>query len=372
MVSERQFQITPSVRVRPSPYYDATVAAGVQGFTPYNHMLLPTFYRGREEDYWPIMNGVSMWDVAVERQVELRGPDAASLVALMTPRDLSKTKVGQCKYVPLCDDSGGLINDPVLLKLDEDHFWLSIADSDVLLWAKGLAQGMGFDVQITEPDVSPLAIQGPKAEDVAAALLGEWVRELKFFWFRSFDLDGIPLIVARSGWSKQGGFELYLRDGSQGTSLWDRVSAAGAPFDIQPGTPSTIERIETGLLSYGADMDLSINPFEAGLGKYCALDQDGDFVGKKALQEIERNGWSRQLTGLVVDGDAWDPNVSRWPVSAAGESVGFVTSSIYSPRGQTNVAIAMVDLTHHSPGTALTVHAPGADHSAVTKDWPLV
>ena len=348
--------LTFSTRTRHSPYFEATGAAGVQAFTVYNKMLLPTVYKSAEEDYWPIINGVSMWDVAVERQVELKGPDALALATMMTPRDLSKHKIGQCKYVPLCNEHGGIVNDPVLLRLAEDHFWLSIADSDVLLWAMGLAHGLGLDVECTEPDVSPMAIQGPLANDVAADLFGDWVRDLKFFWFREFDFDGIPLVIARSGWSKQGGFELYLRDRSFGTELWERVADAGQPYGIQPGAPSSMERIEGGLLSYGNDMTIRNNPFEVGLDRYCALDQEADFLAKEALLEIREQGPVQRQTGIVIDGDPIQGNEQWWHVvDADGQRVGTVTSACHSPRLQKNIALSIMDMDHQEPGTTVTV-----------------
>lgn len=348
--------LTFSTRTRLSPYFEATGAAGVQAFTVYNKMLLPTVYKSAEEDYWPIINSVSMWDVAVERQVEIKGPDAFALVTLMTPRDLTKLKIGQCKYVPLCNEFGGIVNDPVLLRLADDHFWLSIADSDVLLWAMGLASGLGLDVECTEPDVSPMAIQGPLANDVAADLFGDWVRELKFFWFREFDLDGIPLVIARSGWSKQGGFELYLRDRSFGTELWERVAEAGQPYGIQPGAPSSMERIEGGLLSYGNDMTIRNNPFEVGLDRYCALDQEADFLAKEALLEIRRAGPVQRQIGIVIDGDPIQGNDQWWHVvDHDRQRIGTVTSACHSPRLQQNIALSIMDMDHQEPGTPVTV-----------------
>lgn len=237
--------VTP--RVRKSPFFDSALAAGAKGVTVYNHMLMPTYYESPEADYWQLMTNVTIWDVGCERQVEITGPDAFTLAQLLTPRNLSKCQIGQCKYVPIVDDNGGMLNDSVLLRLGEQHFWLSLADSDILLWAKGLALGYGLNVQVTEPDVSPLAIQGPNAEAVTAALLGDWVKAVRFFHCKETNLDGIPLVVARSGWSKQGGFELYLRDGRYGAELWDRVMAAGAAWQIAPAAPSSFERIESGL-----------------------------------------------------------------------------------------------------------------------------
>ncbi len=366
LLSIRPLVLTLSTRTRQSPYFQATLDAGVQGFTIYNRMALPTYFRSPVEDYWQLINGVSMWDVAAERQVELKGPDAHRLATLMTPRDLSTMKVGQCKYVPLCDENGGIVNDPVLLRLAEDHFWLSIADSDVLLWAKGLALGFGLDVTVSEPDASPLAIQGPLAEDVGAALLGDWVRDLKFFWFREFHLDDIPLVVARSGWSKQGGFELYLCDRHRGQELWDRVAAAGAPFDIQPGAPSSIERIEGGLLSWGNDMNLDFNPFEVGLDRYCALDQEAEFLAKQALREVRSRGVDRRQIGIVIDGDPITGNSAWWPVTDDETPVGQVTSACYSPRLEKNIGFAILDLDHQVPGSPVMVDLYGTDRRSAT------
>ncbi len=344
-------------RTRKSPFFDATRRWGAQAFTVYNHMLMPLTYESPEADYWHLVKGVTLWDVAVERQVEVGGPDAFELVRLMTPRDLSGCRPGAGKYIPLVDERGGMVNDPVLLPLAADRFWLSIADSDVLLWAKGLAAGRGLSVTLREPDVSPLALQGPRAEPVAAALCGEWVRALKYFHFRETDLDGIPLVVARSGWSKQGGFEFYLRDGRFGEELWERIMAAGRPWDIRPGAPSTIERIESGLLSYGNDMNLDTNPFEVGLGKYCHLDQPFDFIGRAALRRIRAEGVRRQLIGVVLSGERLPGLESHWPLLADGIAAGAVTSAVYSPRLRKNIGLALVErrlLEAESPLTAVT------------------
>ena len=230
-------------------------------------------YESLEADYRHLLERVQLWDVAGERQVEIRGRDALALVELMTPRDIGRCAIGQCKYAPVVDEHGGIVNDPLILRLAEDHFWVSVADSDVLLWAKGIAAGRGFDVHVDEPDVSPLALQGPFADDVAEAVFGTWTRSLRFFRFRETEIDGIPVVVARSGWSKQGGFEIYLRDGSRGGALWDRIRDAGEPYGIRPGSPNLIERIESRLISYGTDVTLEHDPFEAGLEAYCDLDK---------------------------------------------------------------------------------------------------
>ncbi|MEM7803249.1 MAG: glycine cleavage T C-terminal barrel domain-containing protein [Chloroflexota bacterium] len=272
--------------------------------------------------------------------------------------------------MPIIDEKGGILNDPVLLRLAEDHFWLSLADSDVLLYAKGLAAGHNLDVTVDEPDVSPLAIQGPRANDVAAALLGEWVRDLRFFRFKEFNLDGIPLVVARSGWSKQGGIELYLRDGRQGVRLWEMVEEAGKPFDIAPATPSTIERIESGLLSYGNDMTIRENPYEVGLGAFCDVDQEFDFIGKTALKEILAQGVKRQIVGLVIDSQRLGGASHYWPLSQNGEELGYITSAIFSPRLEKNIALALVPIEYSAEGTLFTAHTEWGDYAAVVHPVP--
>lgn len=291
-----QFAIAHSPRLRSTPFHDRVIAAGVHSFTVYNHMLLPAGYESPEKSYRHLLESVQIWDVAVERQVEIRGRDALALVELMTPRDIASCRVGQCKYAPLVDEHGGIVNDPLILRLAEDCFWVSVADSDVLLWAKGIAAGRGFDVAVLEPDVSPLALQGPLADEVVEAVFGAWTRSLRFFRFRETEMDGIPLVVARSGWSKQGGFEIYLRDWSLGGALWDRIVNAGQPFGIRPGTPNLIERIEGRLISYGSDVTLEHDPFEAGLETYCDLDKPANTWLARPSRHVARDrraaGWS--------------------------------------------------------------------------------
>ena len=359
-------------RTRKSPFYDATIAAGAKGFTVYNHMMMPTWYAGPQEDYFNLVDNVTMWDVAAERQVEITGPDAHTLVQLMTPRNLDKVKVGQCKYIPIIDQNGGILNDPVLLKLAENHYWVSLADTDILLYAQGLALGRGLDVTIVEPDASPLAIQGPNHAPVMTALFGEEINKVRFFRFVETDLNGIPLIVARSGWSKQGGFELYLRDGSRGTELWNLVAEAGAPHGIKPATPNSIERIESGLLSYGNDMTRENNPFEIGLGQYCDLDQPSEFIGREALKKIKANGVSQILTGLVIDGDEMPGNSIWWPVTNGSNEAGQVTSATWSPRLKKNIALAMLPIAYQEPGTQLTVHSEHGEFGGTVHELPFI
>jgi len=344
-----------SYRIRKSPYFEATERYGCRAYTPYNNMYLPLVYEDLTSDYWHIKKGVTLWDVGCQRQVEITGKDAFSFFQLLTPRNLSNFKVGQCKYIVLTTEDGGILNDPVALRLGENHFWLSIADRDIWLWAKGLAAGMQMDVKIQEPDVSPLAVQGPKSFDVMADLFGDWVRTLKYFWFQETELDGIPLILTRSGWSKQGGYELYLRDGSFGDQLWEIVMEAGRPYNIKPSTPSSIERLESGLLNYWDDMNENTNPYEVGLGKFVDLDQDVDFIGKEALKRIKASGINRKLVGLEIHMEPMYQQPESWSLQYKSQSVGTITSAVYSPDLDRNIALAMVDIEYSDVGASLTI-----------------
>ncbi|HIM20775.1 MAG TPA: glycine cleavage system protein T [Rhodospirillales bacterium] len=351
------FQIALGPRERKSPFFDSTVADGVTHFTIYNHMYMPVSYGDPDAEYRRLLEKVAMWDVAVERQVQISGADAERLVRYLTPRDLKDCPVGRGMYVPLCDHDGRLINDPVLLRLAEDKFWLSIANSDVLLWVRAVAAEGNFDVSVIEPDVSPLAIQGPNAEAVAVDLLGEWVRELKYFHFRETMLDNIPLIAGRSGWSKQGGFEFYLRDGSKGAELWDRVKEIGAPYEIGPGAPNPIERLESGLLSYGVDTLPDSDPFEVGLNKMISLDRTDKFIGKTALRRKAEQGSSRKLVGIVINGEPLVPNEHPWPTNVDGKPVGSVRAACYSPRRRENIGIALLSVLYSGLGIKLQIES---------------
>ncbi len=366
------YQIALGPRERKSPYFDATVAAGVTHFTVYNQMFMPVSYGDPEAEYRRLLAGVAMWDVAAERQVEIRGSDAERLVRYLTPRDLSACVIGKGKYVPLCDHQGRLLNDPVLLRLADDRFWLSIADSDMLHWVRAIAAEGGFDVAVTEPDVSPLAIQGPRAEAVVVDLLGDWVQELKYFWFREAELDGIPLLVARSGWSKQGGFELYLRDGSQGQALWDLVREAGRPHGIGPGAPNYIERVESGLLSFGADTLPDSTPFEVGLEKLLALDRDDTFIGKQALRREADRGPARRLVGIAFDGAPVRPNEHPWPATVDGKPVGTVRAVCHSPRRQENIGLALLEPKYTELGTEIAITGEAGTYRGRVVPQPLV
>jgi glycine cleavage system aminomethyltransferase T len=344
-------------RLRRTPYFAATQRAGAVGYTVYNHMLFPIGYADLVEEYWHLLRHVTLWDVAVERQVEITGPDAFRFTNLLTPRDLSRCAVGQGKYVVITAADGGIINDPVLMRLGDNHFWLALADSDVLLWAKGVALHSGLDVQIVEPDVSPLQVQGPKSRQVVEALFGAAAMKLPYYWFLETALDGIPVVVTRTGWSGEVGYEIYLRDGSRGEELWERVMAAGRPHDIRPTGPSDIRRVEAGILNWGADMTLENNPYEVGLDRLVDEGKTQDYVGRDALRRIMATGVRRRLVGLEIAGAPIAFNFTKWPVRHDGRPAGEVTSAIHSPRLEKNIGYAMVPIDSAAIGTRLIVAA---------------
>jgi aminomethyltransferase len=358
-------------QIRKSPYFDATVRWGAQGFSVYNHMYIPRDFGDPEQNFWNLVNDAILCDVAVERQVEITGPDAARFTQMLTPRDLSKLRVGQCKYVLITNADGGILNDPVLLRLGENHFWLSLADSDILLWAQGVAVHSGMDVTIREPDVSPLQLQGPRSGEVMKALFGESIMDLRYYWLREVELDGIPLIVSRTGWSSELGYELYLRDGSRGDELWEKIMAAGQPFGLRPGHTSTIRRIEGAMLSYHADADIYTNPYELGLDRLVAPDMEADFIGKAALRLIRDTGVSRKQVGLRIDAPRLaGPNTTFWPVSKDGSPLGKVTSAVYSPRLDQNIALAMIAASYAEIGTVVEVSMPDGPAQATIVERP--
>jgi len=347
--------LSPSRRLRRTPFSDGVEAQGVSAYTVYNRMLLPTMFESVEADYHHLKRHVQVWDVACERQVELRGPDAGRLMQMLTPRDLRGMTVGQCYYVPIVDETGGMLNDPVAVKLAEDRWWISIADSDLLLWVKGIANGYRLDVLVDEPDVSPLGIQGPKADDLMARVFGEGVRDVRFFRYGLFDFQGRQMVVARSGYSKQGGFEIYVEGSDIGMPLWDALFAAGEDLQVRAGCPNSIERIESGLLSYGNDMTEQNTPHECGLGKFCNTHTAIGCVGRDALLRVAKEGPVQQIRAIAIGGDALPGCDRAWPLYAAGKKVGQVTSAAWSPDYGVNVAIGMVRMTHWEPGTELEV-----------------
>ena len=367
-------------RIRKSPFYYASRRHGVAMFSVYNHTYHPRHYGDPVAEYWQLLEGVTLWDVGVERQVEISGPDAFDFTNMLVARDLNKCQVGQCKYVFVTAPDGGIINDPVLLRLEENRFWLSLADSDVLLWAMGVAQNSGMNVQIQEPDVGPVQVQGPKSKDVMVDLFGDSILEIPYYFLRSYELDGMPVLVSRTGYTSELGYEIYVFDATRnGVRLWDAVLEAGRPHDLAVIGPCHIRRIEGGILAWGCDMGLDTNPYEVGMGYdwMVDLEQGADFIGKTALHRIKEEGPKRRLAGVEISGrsvgsynDGAMPDF--YPVSHDGERVGRVTSACYSPRLEKNIGYAMVPIELAGLGTQLEIEVDGEARGGVVVEMPFI
>jgi len=357
-----------------SPYFQRTVEAGCTSWDLYNHMLIPTLYDDDVKEYWHLVEKVTLWDVAVERQVEITGPDAARFTQLLTPRDLSDTQPEQCKYVLICAPDGGIVNDPILLKLAEDHFWLSLADSDTLLYAKGVQAFANMDVEIREPDVSPLQIQGPFSKPLVRKLFGDEVADQKYYWHKQTELNGIPVVVSRTGWTAELGYEVYLRDATRGIDLWDAIVDAGEEFELRPTAPSDQRRLEAGIFNYGNDMDSTNNPFEiTGLEQLVELDNANQFVSRVALERIRTEGVARKLVGVTIDGPPlgmWLEDY--WPVSVGEQTVGRLTSAGHSPRLDINMGYAWLPIGHAGAGTRLEIESPEGVMAATVTTLPFL
>ena len=360
-------RLNPSNRLRRSPTFDVVRAAGAKAYSVYNRTLISQWFGTLEEDYAHLKSAVQVWDVGGERVVEIEGPDAQRLIQMTTPRDLGRIAGERCAYVPMVDPRGRLLNDPVLTRLGPDRFWLALADSDMFLYLKGLAAGTGLDVNIHEPDVWILAIQGPRSYDLAAKLWGEGVRNIGFFQYDRVDVAGRPMVLARSGWSVQGGFELHVEGSEYAVPIWQQMMEAGREFDVRAGCPNLIERIEAGLLSYGNDITVDHTPFEAGLARFCHLDTATGCLAHEALMAAQEP--ARQIRPVVIAGGKAPPVAQLWPVRTAdGTPAGNVSSACWSPEQQTNVAIAMIDSDHWDPGTKLVVDAPDGPRDLVVAE----
>jgi glycine cleavage system aminomethyltransferase T len=361
---------------RKSPYFEATKRHGCTSWGLYNHMLLPTLYDDPVTEYEALLNDVTVWDVAVERCVEISGPDAFELTNAMTCRDLTSCDVWQCRYVLMTAGDGGIVNDPVLLRLAEDRFWLALADSDALLFAAGVAAGRGYDAEIREADVAPMQVQGPRSKDVIADLFGERVRDLRYYWCTEAEVDGIPVVVSRTGWTGEVGYEIYLRDGARGDDLFERVMQAGEPFGIRAIAPSEARRIEAGIFNYGSDMRVEDTPYHVtGLERFVELDQEADFIGKDALRRVREEGVDRKLVGIVIHGEPMTDEGALndfWPVVTDGGRVGRVTAGAWSPRLQRNVGYAWVPIALAEVGTALQIASPRGTLEATVHELPFV
>lgn len=361
--------LTRSPRLRRSPFYEKTIEAGASSFTVYNHMMMPTGYEGSEAEYEALTTGVTIWDVAGERQVEVEGRDAAALVQYLCTRDVARIQVGQARYTFICNADGGILNDPVLLRLAHDRFWISLADRDILLWAQGVALAGGFDVAVREPDVSPLQVQGPRSIHLIRDVFGDVVADLPYYRFVETDLDGVPLVVSRTGWSGEYGYEVFLRDSSKGGWLWELLFAAGEAYGVKPASPNQIRRIEGGMLSYGTDMDDSVNPLELGFDRMVAFDSDDDFIGKSALARIAERGVSRRMIGIRILARL-PGNQTHLPVSVDGEAIGHVTSLTWSPSFGQTLALALLDVDRAVPGDTVTVQTADGPHQGTISPIP--
>jgi len=359
-------------RLKRSPFFEAEQRHSPRGYTVYNHTLFPINYDDFEAEYWHLLGHATLWDVGVERNVEVSGPDGLRFAQLLTCRDLSRVAVGQARYVLITAPDGGILNDPVMLRLDENRFWFALADSDVLLYAKGLAAHAGMDVEIDEPDVWPLQIQGPRSKDVVRDLFGPGMLELKYYWFAHAEVDGIPVIVTRTGWSAEVGYEVYLLDSTRGVDLWERIMEAGRPHDIRPTGPVDIRRVEGGIFNWGADFDWRNNPYEMGLERLVDLDMKGEFAARDALRRIRDSGLRQRIVGVEIEGERLAFNSVKWPLKTALGAIGRVTSALWSPRLERNIGYAWMPAEESEPGTTLTVETEEGHRSATVVPLPFV
>ena len=358
-------------QIRKSPFFDATVKWGAKDFSVYNHMYIPRDFGNPEQNFWNLINDAILCDVAVERQVQIQGPDAGKFVQMMTPRDLSDMKVGQCKYVILVNQNGGVLNDPILLKVSDDKYWFSLADSDILFWAQGLAANSNYNVEITEPDVSPLQLQGPKSRDIMIKIFGDQIADLKYYWFKQFKFKNTELIISRTGWSSELGYEIFLTDSTIGNQLYEHIMNIGEPMGLKPGHTSTIRRIEGGMLSYHADMTINTNPLELGMNKFIDLNGNFDFIGKNSLIKINKDGIKRKQVGLFLDISRMDgPNTRFWDIKYDNKIVGKLTSAVYSPRLEKNIALAMIDIDYSDLNQELIVNDGDCNFNAIVVNTP--
>jgi len=358
---------------RKSPYFEATLRAGCTAFDIYNHQYLPAAYGDHVEDYWHLLEHVTLWDVGVERVVEISGPDALRFTNMLTCRDLLRCAVGQGKYALILAEDGGIINDPVLLRITEDTFWLCLADSDAGLWARGVALNARMDVKVCEPGVYPLQIQGPKAKALVHDLFGEGPMDLKYYFCMETDLNGIPIVISRTGWTGEVGYEVYLRDAERGDELWESIMEAGEQYRIRPIAPCEPRRIEAGIFNYNSDMTIENNPFEISGLERLVEDQEADYIGKAALERIRAEGVRRKLVGIEVEGDPLPSEISEfWPAWSDGERIGHVTDLLWSPRLSKNIGYVWVPIALAAPGTVLEVETPDGTVKARTAALPFL
>ncbi len=360
-------------RIYKSPFFESTVKYGAGDFVPYNGMWMPYNYGDTLGEYWATINAVTLWDVSVQKIIEISGPDAYKFMSLLTPRDISKLKPGRCRYVILTNADGNILNDPVLLRLAEDRFWLSTADSDVLMWAQGVSVFANMDVNISAPEAYPVQLQGPKSPKVIAALCGEEILDLGYYHCVATEIDGIPVVVSRTGFSAEVGFEIYLMDKTRGDELWELIIKVGEPHGLIVSSPNRIRRIEAGILDYRSDVLVTNNPYEMGMDRLVKLDKEGGFIGQAALQKISAEGVAQKIVGIFIEGAALEThNENRWPITKAGQQIGELTAFVYSPRLERNIGYALLDVAHIEVGTTFALETPEGVRQAEVTTMPFV
>lgn len=359
-------------RIRRGAFLDAAYRHGCRKFSVYNRTYISATFSDPLTEYWNVVNNVAIWPVMGERQVEVTGPDAAAFVQHLTPRNMGKCKVNQCKYALITAEDGGIVSDPIILKLAEDRFWLSTSDCDLELWAKGVAVGTDFDVSIRDAEVSVIQVQGPKSPRLMANLFGDSILDLKYYWLTPALFEGHALKISRTGWSGEFGYEIYLENPAQGDALFDALMEAGRTIGVAPGAVNQVRRIESGILSWGVDMTPAETPYDVGLERLVELEDTPDFVGRAALERLHNTPPAKQLVGLVLDGAPLDNNEHPWALFAQGTHVGKLTSLAHSPRLQQNIAMGLVAPGFAAPGTVMTVDTWDGARRATVSAMPFV
>ncbi len=360
-------------RVRKSPYWHLSAQAGCWRASVYNRMYHPRGYVRPEEggamvEYDALVNHVTLWNVAVERQIQVKGPDAADFVNYVITRDATKIPPMRARYVILCNEQGGILNDPVLLRVAENEYWFSLSDSDLSFWLQGINVGRRFDVDINEIDVAPVQIQGPKSVDLMVDLFGPDVHDIPSYGLYAGEIEGCEVIVSQTGFSGEKGYEIYLKDATlHAEAMWYAILAAGLKHQLQVIAPAHHRRVAAGILSWGQDMDNETLPFQVNLGYQVPRNKEADYIGKEALEtaraalEAGNPPYTHTLVGLRLGGRPIDDYASDfWLVGAEpdGDPIGYLTSPWYSPELEGNIAMGHVPVGMTAVGTQLWVHLP--------------
>lgn len=367
-------------RVRKSPYFHAAARHGVAAYSVTNRQYHPRRYGDPFEEYQALVNDVTLWDVGAERQVEITGPDSLAFVDMLTFRDFTTCEVGQCKYALITLPDGGILSDPIVLRLAEDRFWLSTAESPLLSWCQALAYWTKMDVQVREADVGPVQVQGPRSLEVMVDLFGESMRDLKRYWLTSRELEGMSVVISRTGFTNELGYEIYLENASEHADrLWETVWQAGQRYGMRVTGPVHVRRIEAGILSYDADMGTHTNPFEvAHTYPWLAdVDKPAFYMGKDALQRIRDAGVEQKLVGVRIEGASLGAYIDGsmpepFPVIHEGREVGEVTSACYSPQLETDIGLAMLPVALTEVDTPIEISTPYGHRSAAVTPVPFV